>query len=469
MMDKAGNAKAKMLTGLTVLLLTGSLLAGCTRPEPVATKTTCGAGMTTESVLAGSVGSPAAPERAIRLRAGDVGAAQENLTLTVKLGTLMPLTGALAPYGPDMQRGADLAAAEINNATAAGVTVKVELIHEDDRSTDTTQAPNTFNRLADQGVSAVIGGAASSITLAILDLAVQNRVLVVTPASTSALLSVDRDNKGFFWRVPPSDELQAKVLSGLVADDGCGSVSVLAVNNPYGKGFGIAFAKAFETGGGDVATQQYYPEETKVVTSEVDKAVQGTPDAVVVIGYPGEGALIMKEAYRRGALADSVFFFSEGLKTEAFVTSTGKDEQGRFLLAGLRGTAPEGFGAPGAERFKAAFNATYGHEAGLFAAESYDGVYTSVLAAVCAGSAEGEEMKADMRAVANADPGDVQVTGADVAAALGAAMLDCRIDYAGASGDLDWDEKGDPIGGTYSVWRVTDDGKIETEESGVEA
>lgn len=460
---------SKKMALLTVVLFAGTTFAGCAQQESVDAKTTCGADgapMEEEARATLALLPKDLPTRVVDPQPRMLDD-QDGLTLEITLGTLMPLTGDLQAYGPDMQRGADLAAAELNNATAAGLDLRVTLVHEDDRSTDTSQAPNTFNKLVNEGATVVVGGAASSITGAILDLAVQNRVVVVTPASTSPALSLERDNKGYFWRVPPSDALQGKVLARLVHDDACSSVSILAVNNPYGNGLGGVFEETFEGLGGSVKAFVKYPEEATILSSEVDRTTAGDPDAVVIIGYPQTGSLAMKEAFRRGALGESVFFFSEGLKDPKFVQESGKDAEGDFIVAGLRGTAPEAIDSPGAAHFKEAFEDAYDHAPGLFGAESYDAVYTAVLAAVCAGSAEGQAIKDEMRRVANMASGDTDVSGAETVQALTLARAGCNINYVGAAGDLDWDERGDPTSGVYSIWRVAEDGSIETVEAGI--
>ena len=69
----------------------------------------------------------------------------------ITVGLVLPLTGSgAAPYGFSMQRGFELAQAEINNSQLASI----NFITEDDMST-VDGAVSAFQNLVDQGVPAI--------------------------------------------------------------------------------------------------------------------------------------------------------------------------------------------------------------------------------------------------------------------------------------------------------------------------
>lgn len=380
-------------------------------------------------------------------------------TGTLKLGTLLPLSGSLQAYGPDMERAVKLAAKQIN--AAGGVNGKnVELFHEDSK-TDKTQAPNAFNSLVNKGVVGVVGAASSGVTGSVLDLAIQNKVVVVTPASTSpALTNASRgDNSGYFYRVPPSDALQGKVLAKLVKDDGKNTVRILAVNNPYGQGLGAQFKTTFTALGGTVQGDIIYFEEGGTVfATQVASAAPATggPAAVVLIAYPTEGAAIMKEAFATGATQRAVWFFSEGVNDQAFVDGAGDDPTGKSIVEGFKGTTPQATNNTKTQKFVADYKAEYPTDTngpGLFAAESYDATWALALAAQCGGDNTSNAIKAKMRTIMNT-PG-AAISGENPTDATTKAGSE-DVNWVGASGDFNWDANGDPAGGIYSYWRVTD-------------
>jgi neutral amino acid transport system substrate-binding protein len=463
---------------LRSLLLAGLLntlvLAGCTQPPGTPTgpgggtsaagiKTTCGAGSGNSTGYAVTD-----TDRAQAL--GGARALEQGAAPGLLIGTMMPLTGSLGAYGADMQNATELAKDEIN--AAGGVNgAPVTLLHEDDKSTDTAGAPQTFQKLVGEHVSAVVGAAASSVTGAFLDSAKTAHVMVVTPASTSPSLTLQRDNGGFFLRVPPSDALQGKVLAKVVYDDGCRSATLLELNNAYGTGLGQVFADTFTALGGRVSEQVKFDENAQTFTSETQKAGQDSTDAIVVVAYPGQGTPIMQTAYKNGIMGKSVFFFTEGVKDPKFVTGAGKTASGAFILQDLRGTAPGAVQTPGYAHFNQSFTQKYGHAPGEFAPESYDATWMIALAAQCAGANTGDAIKGSILKVANNDGAtDVPVSGAAPQVALttagGPGHL-CNINYQGAAHDFDFDAKGDPSDGLYTVWKVAADGSIQTVQDNV--
>ncbi|MCA1814076.1 MAG: ABC transporter substrate-binding protein [Halobacteriales archaeon] len=457
---------------LLAVLLTSALLAGCTQPTGPAN--TPGGGSTGTGITTSCGGAMGGNASTMQVADGD---RMERLGLPARLaaqatgtglviGTFLPLTGSLSAYGGDMQNATEMARDEIN--AAGGVNgAPVTLQHQDDKSSDTAGAPQTFQAFVSAHAAGVVGGAASSITGAVLDSAKTNHVVVVTPASTSpALTDASHDNQGFFLRIPPSDALQGKVLARVVHDDGCRTVTLLEVNNPYGVGLGGVFRATFTAMGGQVKDELKFDENAQSFTTEVQRAGNDASDAVVLVGYPGQATPIMQQAYTRGVMGKSVFFFSEGVKDAKFVTGTGKASGGSFILQDLRGTAPGSVTSGGFAHFNSSFSAKYGHAPGLFAAESYDATWMIALAAQCGGANTGDAVKANILKVGNKDGAtDVPVSGGNAQVALttaGAPTHLCNLDYQGAAHDFNFDAKGDPTDGVYTVWKVASDGSIQT-------
>lgn len=457
----------KLIVVAALVIIAGSALAGCLGANPgggnANVKTSCGgSGGGNNTAMALGPTTFAAPE-VTQVPIADAlrQVMDQTNPFTLKIGTLMPMTGVLAAYGQDMQRGAELARDQINDVTGGGLTV--EIIHEDSK-TDANQAPAAFDRLKAAGVTAIVGAASSGVTASILDRAKNEKVIVITPASTSPELTT-RDNGGYFFRVPPSDALQGKVLAELVHSEGCRSVSILAVNNAYGQGLGSVFESSFKGKGGTVAQKVFYQPTDTTFTSFVQQAGQGNPDAIVLIGYPGEGSQVMKEAYQTGAMSRSVFFFSEGLYDPKFVELAPK-EGDTSVLAGLQGTTPKGMANNVTQAFIDAFQAKHNKQPGLFAAESYDAVWAVALAAAYAGNANAEQVKNHMLTVYNT-PGQ-NVTGTSTNPnGLTLALAKQDINYQGASGDFNWDNKGDPTSGTYAYWKVGNDGALTVTREGI--
>lgn len=374
----------------------------------------------------------------------------------VTLGFMLPLSGGLQDFGGDMARAVRMAADQANNVSSGGLLGQrtVEVV-EGDTQTDPAAAPQELQRLIEEGVVGVVGAASSGVTGSILPTAVQNEIVLTTPASTSPTLT-ERENNGFFYRVPPPDSLQGRAMAQLLQDDGCESINILAVNNDYGKGFADTLENAFE---GDVGKTILYDEDASSFDTEASEATSGDFDALVFIGYPGAGVPIYTGLLNDGRLGEFPVYFSEGVKSQDFVDDVGDDADGEPALRGFQGTTPAGSTNASAE-FQQDFEEAYGKAPGLFAAESYDAAIYMLLAIHSADSTDPTVWKDEMREVAN--PPGVQTHDLDQAFTLLSAGQD--IDWIGAANDLQWDERGEVVSGTYAFWQVDQNGTIQTGE-----
>ncbi len=169
---------------------------------------------------------------------------------TPTFATILPLTGTLASYGPDMQNGTTLAAQDINNH--GGICGKqLTLLHYDSATTPSTGAAAAQTAIS-AGAQVIVGAAASSVSLSVLAKVVPAGIIEISPASTSpAFDSLDTTDQ--FWRTAPSDALQGAAAAWYAYDvAGWRTMSVFYVDNAYGVGLGQVFAQGFTARGGKI-------------------------------------------------------------------------------------------------------------------------------------------------------------------------------------------------------------------------
>jgi len=400
--------------------------------------------MTTRLLFLAALSLVAAPILAGCAQQGGTGTDDEKLEL--KLGSMMPLTGALNSLGPDMESGAKLAVEQINDAD---VGIHITASYKDDKTTDSAAITGTFNQLAGEGVTA-----------AVLDLAKQEQIVVASPSATSPTLT-ERDNGGYFLRISPSDAVQGKVLAKVVADDGVKSVSVILVNNAYGNGLTGVMKQALLANVPPIPVLQeakYEENAAGDMSSQVTQVCGGAvkPDAIVLVAYVDDGAAALKAMQTQGCLEGRKVYGSEGVYNEQLATKAGKDEAGAWLAAGVKGTTPE---TSNLSRYNAVFNASYGADPNLYSAESYDGVMYLALAALAAKSVEGKDIAAQLPSILNA-PG-TKYTPDKFREAAEAVKKGDDIDFDGYAHSFEFDaSKREPVTGIYSYWQVQDDGTM---------
>ncbi|MGB8700836.1 MAG: ABC transporter substrate-binding protein, partial [Thermosynechococcaceae cyanobacterium] len=147
----------------------------------------------------------------------------------LKLGSLLPSTGDLAPVGQPMIDAVPLLVDAVNQC--GGVNGKpIELVAEDDQ-TDPTAGNAAMTKLTEvDKVAGVVGSFASSVSQAAVDVGVRNKVMLVSPGSTSPVFTERAkkgDFKGFWARTAPPDTYQARALAKLAHDKGLKRVSTV--------------------------------------------------------------------------------------------------------------------------------------------------------------------------------------------------------------------------------------------------
>lgn len=380
----------------------------------------------------------------------------------VRIGTLFDYTGALAEFGPPFRRSADLCARQINEAAQAvfGGSI-LELIHEDSGTTASVGIDRARKLVEVDRVPAIIGSLASGVTVPVAEsVTVPARVLQISPASTSPLISALPDND-FLFRTTASDALQGVVAAQLARGElvpgyRFNTASTIYVNNPYGQGLSEVFARAFERRGGRVLVQVPHPEEPKpTYRAELERALAGRPEVLLCIGYPGQATVYLKEAIE--IFRYTSFQFFDGTKSEDIIKAIGPQ-----ALEGRLGTAPGSDPEWGGfRRFTEAYQAAYGERPPLpFMDATYDAVAVVGLAiahAISFGITDraritGTVLRDRLRLVAG-PPGQVVGVG-EFRRAFELLKNRQVINYSGAAGEVDFDQNGDVIT-PVEIWRYT--------------
>lgn len=376
---------------------------------------------------------------------GDGGGDGDLGSLSLNIGSVLPLTGDLAQFGPGMENGTKLAVQQIKACDTMGI----EGTYEDSGTNEQTAATAADKLINSNDVGAIVGAASSRISFAVVDSAAQSSVVQISPASTSPDFT-DYEDNGYFFRTVPSDNLQGQVLSQIAQDEGYNKVNILALNDDYGQGIAETFEQSFTDAGGEVGENVSYDPQGTTFNSEVQQAGSGNPDAVLLIAFPETGASIMQSAREQGLVGEVPFLFTDGLADPEFPSSAGVD------LEGEMGTRPASEG-PGAEYFSTSFQEAYDEESGTFSANSYDAVMLASLAAAAGGDTDGQTIQENMEAVS---AGGTEVLPEDICSGLESAAAGEDINYEGAAGSQDFDENGD-VTSQYELWQFGPEGQIE--------
>src|SRR5467141_463081 len=201
----------------------------------------------------------------------------------LRIGTLLSLTGGLALFGPGDTKGANLAVEEINKA--GGVLGQpLQIFNEDDQTLPVAAAAAATKLITQNHVNAIVGAQFSGGSLAAIDIAATNGVVMVSPSATSVKLSDLTVTKGWFFRTISSDALQGAVAGAYLYTNSSYRYAVaMAINNPYGVGLAANFKSKFVALGGTANNSVIIPEAQTDYTSYLTQLFNENPQVVYFI------------------------------------------------------------------------------------------------------------------------------------------------------------------------------------------
>ena len=225
--------------------------------------------------------------------AGIAGAAEP-----IKIGLVQPLTGSVAYNGTTDVNGAKVAVQQRNQA--GGVLGRpIELVVEDGQCQPAASV-NAAEKLIQQNkVVALAGAFCSSATAAIMPIATNNHIPLVTGVSSAADLT-ERGNTWFF-RATETDALLAKAFAQILHDQlKLQNVAYIAVNDDWGRGGVQGFQTEMGALGAKVAMTEYFEHGTTDFTTLLTRLRSSGADGVFVAAETQDGASFVTQAAEFG-------------------------------------------------------------------------------------------------------------------------------------------------------------------------
>ncbi|WP_448377321.1 ABC transporter substrate-binding protein [Fervidobacterium sp.] len=217
-----------------------------------------------------------------------------NAFAVIKIGVLLPLTGALSAAGDLVKKGIELAYLEKNSAFRDSI----QLVYMDTRS-EKTEAANGMARLIDkEKVIAVIGEIMSGNSMAAGEIAENKKVPLVCPASTNPLVT---QGKKYVSRICFIDPVQGTALAEFAVKSlNTKKVAIFTdVEQDYSVGLSNFFIERFKRYKGQVLQLQYKTGDTEF-SAQIAQAIAFNSQALLVAGYYNEIALIAQQARALG-------------------------------------------------------------------------------------------------------------------------------------------------------------------------
>lgn len=216
----------------------------------------------------------------------------------IVLGEYGSLTGGTATFGTSTHAGV-LQAIERINAAGGVLGKKVRVVTEDDQSKPEEAVSAVLKLIKQDNVVAIIGEVASSRSLAAAPQCQQNKIPMLSPASTNPKVTEVGD---YIFRACFIDPFQGSTMARFATSTlKLKRFAILTdTKNDYSVGLAQFFRETIKQLGGEIVAEESYSEGDIEFKAQLTSIKTKSPEAVFVPGYYTECALIARQARELG-------------------------------------------------------------------------------------------------------------------------------------------------------------------------
>lgn len=288
----------------------------------------------------------------------------------IVIGLLANTSGDNAQYGNAVKNGAMLYIDQVN--AAGGINGKTIKVVAYDEKGDATEAVTAFNRLVDDGITALIGSVLTGPTIAVADESYAVNMPQITASATAAgvtQLNPDKPEEGIRANVFRScfiDPFQGEKMAEYAKEKlGATTAAVIfETGSDYSEGLKDSFVAKCGELGITVTNTEAYAAGDKNFNAQMTNIASKNPDVVFSPNYYEDDGMIVTQARQQGVT--STFLGGDGWGGVAAYASA-EDLEGSVYCSGYAA------GTEGVAQFEADYETAYGEKVpSMFAPLGYD-------------------------------------------------------------------------------------------------
>jgi ABC-type branched-subunit amino acid transport system substrate-binding protein len=364
----------------------------------------------------------------------------------IPVGGLLALTGAFAEFGGGVLEGIKAGIKEVNDA--GGVMGRqLELKVADSASDPVDTVPGAQKLISIDHVVVNMGTAGAEME-SVVPLFTRAKTPMLTPGGD---VFFDNNTNKYVWRLTPSDTQLGVAMSLYATQKGYKKAALMFTTGSVAQGLKPVVMNDFIKQGGTIVADKNLVKAQASYESEVSAIIAAKPDVIFTEMDPDTASAVFKNFEALHGL-NFPFVGSDTTVGADFIKAIGTTNAERF--ASCQGGT---FTSPSVDVFNKAYASLFNHAPLANATYGYDGVILAALAMQQAQSTNGDDIAAAIPKVANA-PGQVVRSYAEGLAGLKAGQ---KINYNGASGDLDYNSHNN-VYGPFDAVQLNPDGKTYT-------
>lgn len=321
---------------------------------------------------------------------------------TIKIGSVLSVTGPAAFLGEDMKAGMELAIEEIN--AKGGVGGKKIAWTFYDAESQTSKGLTATRRLLDQDkVDMIVGGGnMSGMAIAMLGLTEKAKKPFMSTEGSMDIVTPIADRQWTF-KSTADDEQVMERLADYYAKKGIKRIAFLGDSSGFGQSAAAVLKGVAARRGLDVMYESFNPADTDM-TPQLGKIKAANVQSIICWTVTPAGVVFLKQAQQLG-MDNMNLIHSYGFVDQRYMQLAG-DAAKNLLLVSVK--FPVGADLPDSDPQKAriqsltrAFEAKFKRKPNQFAAQTYDAIYLARAAIEKAGGADATKVRDALAGIRN--------------------------------------------------------------------
>ena len=287
----------------------------------------------------------------------------------LRIGCPLPLTGAFAALAADMQRGAVLAADELN-AKGGIMGRKVEVLFRDDQLKPAVGAQRTKELIENERVQFIVGGLAAHVQMAINEQTKKSKVLFIS-TSQSDEISAKPDTSPITFHEALNPTITSRVVGTWVAQNVGKKWWIIYADYAWGKQNNAVLTEVLKKQGGTLLGTTPYPLGSAEFSAHLPKIQAAKPEVLMNVAPGADNIALHKQIISYGMKKDMKL--AQPLHWISYLKEGGSEIY-QDVYGGINWYWELQEQIPTAKKFVEASMKKYGLPPGDYAAYSYSGV-----------------------------------------------------------------------------------------------
>jgi branched-chain amino acid transport system substrate-binding protein len=287
----------------------------------------------------------------------------------LRIGCPLPLTGPFAALAADMQRGAVLAADELN-AKGGVMGRKVEVLFRDDQLKPAIGAQRTKELIENERVQFIVGGLAAHVQMAINEQTKKSKVLFIS-TSQSDEISAKPDTSPITFHEALNPTITSRVVGTWVAQNLGKKWWIIYADYAWGKQNNAVLTEVLKKQGGTLLGSTPYPLGSAEFSAHLPKIQAAKPDVLMNVAPGADNVALHKQVISYGMKGQMKM--AQPLHWISYLKEGGSEIY-QDVYGGLNWYWELQDQIPSAKKFVEASMKKFGLPPGDYAAYSYSGV-----------------------------------------------------------------------------------------------